>query len=172
MLCRKSVRWLYRLERNYSWESRRTVPEDLVFRDSAGKVRLIIEEQGRITITEGYAWNGCSPKFCVLDILFGTPDGVVHAETGRPKTYYASLVHDALYQFLRECVPLTRGDADRVFLRLLKESDFLLARIYWLFVRGFGWAVWRGTKAKRKWRGTRERVAELLPPEQKASGVA
>ena len=170
MLCRKSVRWVYRLDRSYSWESGRALPEDFVFRDSQGKVRLIIEEQGTITVTAGYAWNGCSPKICVLDILLGTPDGVVHAETGRPKTYYASLVHDALYQFLREAAPLTRRDADRFFLRLLKESDFILAHLYWLVVRAIGWLVWRGTEVRREWHGSREQVAELLPPRDQATG--
>jgi hypothetical protein len=171
MLCRKGVRWVYRLERNYSWESSHRLPEDFFFRDGQGKVRLIIEKEGTITVTAGYAWDGCSPKFCAFDILFGTPDGIVHAETGRPKTYYASLVHDALYQFLREAAPLTRRDADRFFLRLLKESDFLPAHLYWLVVRVLGWFVWRGTEAKRQWHGTRERVADLLPSSHQASGL-
>ncbi len=95
-MCRNGVKWLYKLERNYSWESRHAVPEDYVFTDQTGVVRLIIERDGRVTVTRDYAWNGCSPKLCVWDVLFGTPDGVVHAHTGRPKTYYASLVHDAL----------------------------------------------------------------------------
>ncbi len=171
MLCRKGVRWVYRLERNYSWESSHRLPEDFVFRDGQGKVRLIIEKEGTITVTAGYAWDGCSPKICAFDILLGTPDGIVHAETGRPKTYYASLVHDALYQFLREAAPLTRRDADRFFLRLLKESDFLPAHLYWLVVRVLGWLVWRGTEAKRQWHGTRERVADLLPSSHQASGL-
>lgn len=168
MLCRKSVRWVYRLDRSYRWESGRAVPEDFVFRDSRGKVRLIVEKQGTITVTAGYTWNGCSPKICVLDILLGTPDGVVHTETGRPKAYYASLVHDALYQFLHEAAPLTRRDADRFFLRLLKESDFLPAHLYWLVVRAIGWLVWRGTEMKREWHGSKERVAEFLPPSHQA----
>lgn len=164
MLCRRSVSWLYRLERNYSWESGHPVAETLVFRDSAGKVRLIIEEGGRITVTRGYAWNGCSPKVCVFDILLGTPDGVVYAPTGRPKAYYASLIHDALYQFLGEGLPISRGDADGFFLLLLQESEFLPAHLYWLGVRAFGWLAWRVTKTKRGWRGTRQRLVELVPP--------
>lgn len=96
MFCRNSVKWLYRAGRNFSWESGYTIREDRIFFDSSGKVRLVLEKGGRITVTRGYAWNGCTPKMCFLDLLIGTPDGVVHAVTGRPKTYYASMVHDAL----------------------------------------------------------------------------
>ena len=75
-------------------------------------------------MTEGYAWNGCRPKVCVFDFLLGTPEGVVYAKTGRRKTYFASLVHDALYQFLPEDLPYRRRDADRFFLVLLGDSEF------------------------------------------------
>lgn len=169
MLCKNGVSWLYRLERNYTWESGRRLREDLVFRDRKGKVRLIVEASGRITVTRGYSWNGCSPKLCVLDILLGTPEGVVHAVTGKPKTYYASLVHDALYQFLREGMPLKRPDADRFFLRLLRQAEFAPRGLYWLAVRALGWLVWLGKKQRRRWKGTRETplewgVPELAPP--------
>ena len=156
MLCKHGARWLYRLERSYSWESGHLVPADLAFRDARGKVRLVIETSGRITVMRGYGWNGCSPKVCVLDITIGTPDGVVHVRTGRPKAYYASLVHDALYQFLPLATPLTRADADGFFLRLLAESDFAPRRLYWLAVRAFGWIVRLGTQRARGWDGTRQ----------------
>ncbi len=163
MWCSNSVRWLYRLDQNFTWDSRHPVPEDLVFRDRTGAVRLIIEAGGKITVTRGYAWNGCSPKWCVWDVLLGTPDGVVHARTGKPKTYFASLVHDALYQFLPDGLPLRRRDADRFFLVMLGESDFAPRRIYHWVVRLIGWLVWRATRWKRQTRGSRDRIAELLP---------
>src|SRR5712691_2897454 len=100
MFCENSVRWLYWLEKNFSWDSGLSISQDYAFKDKTGVVRLILERGGRITVTQGYAWDGCSPKFCFCDLLFGTPDGVVDTQTGRPKTYYASLVHDALYQFV------------------------------------------------------------------------
>jgi len=156
MWCKDGAAWLYRLERNYSWDSGVAVPADLIFRDAKGRVRLVIETTGRMTVMRGYSWNGCSPKFCLFDILIGTPDGVVHLGTGRPKAYYASLVHDALYQFLPLSAPLTRADADRVFLRLLAESNFVPRRLYWLAVRLFGWIVRLGQKRVRKWEGARE----------------
>lgn len=156
MLCKSGVSWLYKLDRSYSWDSGRPIPTDLAFRDKKGKVRLVIETSGRITVMRGYSWNGCSPKFCLLDVLIGTPDGVVHARTGKPKAYYASLVHDALYQFLPLSAPLTRRDADRVFLLLLGESDFAPRYVYWLAVRAFGWIVRVGQKRARQWEGQRE----------------
>lgn len=163
MFCRDSVRWLHRLERNFTWDSNHPIPEDLIFRDKTGVVRLIMEEDGRITINSGYAWNGCSPKFCVFDILLGTPEGVVHASTGKPKTYYASLVHDALYQFLPDGLPVRRRHADWFFLRLLGESGFAPRWIYWGVVRMIGGFVWRGTRQKRQNKGTCQRVADLVP---------
>ncbi len=163
MLCRNSVRWLYRLERNFTWDSKHSISEDLIFRDKTGAVRLIVEKDGQVTITGGYAWNGCSPKFCVFDIVLGTPEGVVHASTGRPKTYYASLVHDAFYQFLPEGLPLGRRHADLFFLRLLAESEFAPRWVYWGVVRIIGGLVWRGTRWRRQNRGARQRVADLVP---------
>lgn len=165
-MCKNSVLWLYRLEANYRWESGFDVGEDRIFLDASGRVRLIIEAQGRITVMRGYSWNGCSPKVCVFDLLLGTPDGVVHAATGRPKTYFASMIHDALYQFLRADSPFTRKQADTCFLRLMEASDFSLRYIYWAAVRVLGRLVWRGKSAKRRWRGTGVRVSALLAPTQ------
>lgn len=156
-MCRKTVKWVYRLDRTFVWESGLPVTEDLVFKDAKGKVRLIVEQGGRLTVTRGYAWNGCSPKVCVFDLLLGTPDGAVYEGTGRPKTYFASMVHDALYQFLDAGSTISRAQADGCFVRLLGESEFVLGRLYWAAVRAFGWLVWRGKKAARNWRG------EVLP---------
>jgi hypothetical protein len=166
MLCRKTVAWLYRLDRSLAWESALPVHEDLVFLDGDGKVRLIVESGGRLTVTRGYAWNGCSPKVCILDLLIGTPDGAVYQPTGRPKAYYASLVHDALYQFLDAGSPITRAQADDCFLRLMGESEFVLRHVYWAAVRVFGGFVWQGKKAARNWRG------EALPVSALGSGAA
>jgi hypothetical protein len=149
-----------------SWESGHLLPEDYVFFDSSGKAWLFLESSGTITVMQGYAWNGCTPKLCFLDLLIGTPDGTVYGGTGKRKTYYASLIHDALYQFLREASPLTRGDADRFFLRLMQESEFVLARLYWLVVRAFGWLAWHGTSRRREWRGRRESLTDLQPTDQ------
>lgn len=87
------------------------------------------------------------------------PDGVVHAGTGRPKTYYASLVHDALYQFLPDGLPLKRVDADRFFLRLMEKSEFGPRWIYWIFVRLFGGLFRRVARRIRKTRGTWQAIS-------------
>ena len=152
MWCENVVSWLYRLPANHAWESGLAIEHDAAFRDKKGRIRLVLEKGGRIVVMRGYAWNGCSPKFCLCDILLGTPDGAVDARTGRPKTYFASLVHDALCQFLPDGLPLSRGDVDRCFLALLAESGFRPRWLYFVAVRAFGGIVLpilrivRGTK--------------------------
>lgn len=141
MACKDAVRWVYKLEHSYWWQSPYRVGRDYAFRDKKGRVRLVITAEGLIVVTRGYAWDGCTPKVCVLDLVLGTPDGVVSSRTGRPKTYHASLVHDALYQFLPDGLPLTRAQADRCFLLLMSETGFRLRYVYYLAVRALGWLV-------------------------------
>lgn len=154
MFCKHGVKWLYRLDKNFSWQSKLDIKEDYAFKDKNGTVRLILEQGGKITVTKDYAWNGCSPKFCFCDILFGTPEGVVDAGTEKPKTYYASLVHDAMYQFLPDGLPVTRADADQCFLLLMQKTGFRPRFIYYLAVRLFGGIVWRLERSARKTKGT------------------
>ena len=92
------------------------------FSDGSGKVWLKLD--GRtITIARGYAWDGSSPKRLVLGRWVGTPD--------YEATRMASLVHDALYQFLHvRCFPLGRKDCDRLFGRIMKARGFPL---WWLY---------------------------------------
>ena len=159
--CENSVRWLYMLDQHFTWESGLEIKEDVAFKDKTGVVRLVLEKGGRFTVMRGYAWNGCSPKYCLFDILLGTPDGVVDSRTGRPKTFYASLVHDALYQFVPDGLPLTRRQADQCFLRLLEETGFRPRILYYLAVRVFGALVRRATRYVRRTVGTKA----LLEPE-------
>jgi hypothetical protein len=160
MFCIDEVKWVFRLEDDFSYKTHLQVPQKYIFRDKNGVVRLIIDRDGKFTVTKGYAWNGCSPKFMLFDLIIGTPDGVVHKKTGKRKTYYATCLHDALYQFIQEIAPLSRADADRIFLNAMKETKFIYAYIYWFFVRLFGWLVWRTWKHTRKLHGTREVVIE------------
>ena len=153
MKCNNTVNWLYYNEEHFPWLSDLKVNQDYVFRDENGIVRLILETDGKLTVMRGYTWNGCSPKGCILDLLIGTPDGAVYKPTGKPKTYYASMVHDALYQFLNTDAPYTREEADTCFLQLMEESEFILRGIYWLATRLFGRSVWHGKRKFRKWRG-------------------
>lgn len=87
-----------------------------------------------ITISGGYAWNGCTPKRYsrVLRRWIGTPDFKA--------TIPASLVHDALYQF-SHCrdFPLHRSDCDEIFRQLIvKSGSPKIAETYHWAVRKFG----------------------------------
>jgi hypothetical protein len=81
------------------------------FADETGRDWLTIEGQF-ITVSEGYANDGCSPKFKVLGQWVGTPDFLW--------TRLASTIHDACYQFAHiPCFPLTRHEADHLFYDLM-----------------------------------------------------
>jgi len=100
---------------------------------------LRIDQDGQVTVKaneNGYAWDGCTPKCSILNLfILGVPDGHVDYRTGRPFTYYASMVHDALYQYL-DTIPVTKKEVDLLFLEML--GDFKLKWIYYLAVRWFG----------------------------------
>ena len=92
---------------------------------------------------QGYAWDGCSPKFKIKDIYFGIPEAVLNFGTGQSKTYYASLIHDVFYQFSKNVRALVkRKEVDREFYAILKRDDFRFAGLYYFFVRLFGWIWW------------------------------
>src|SRR3989441_12713724 len=115
----------------------------------------MLRRQGTITVAARSAWDGCTPKFCIPDILLGTPDRLVDSKTTQPKTYYASLVHDALYQFLLDGLPFTRRQADGCFLRLMGQTGFAPRYVYWAAVRIFGWLFVAQHRFKRSNRGTK-----------------
>jgi hypothetical protein len=100
---------------------------------------LEISTSGQIRVKAnegGYAWDGCTPKWSLLNLcIVGAPDGHIDYRTMQPYTYAASLVHDALYQYL-DSVPVAKEDIDRLFLQML--GDFKLRRIYYWFVRCCG----------------------------------
>ena len=166
----KRVDWIYELSEDCSWKQTIiTVPQTVHFYDLRNVLRLSINTTGLITVHAGYAWDGCSPKFTVRNskTIIGTPEGLLYLDktlgkNHRRKTYYASLVHDALYQFLDEAAasaatthtnnqPLyTRQQADRCFHALLKETHFLWAGVYFAAVRVFGGRFRRRTKERRK----------------------
>ena len=106
-----------------------------------------LAKNGLITIKgthyKGYAWDGCSPKVKIKDLYLGIMEGVLNFDTGYSKTYYASLVHDVLYQFSQELKSfIRRKDVDREFYTILKRDDFRFAFLYYLAVRLFGWIFW------------------------------
>ncbi len=108
---------------------------------------LKLDEDGTIIVRgsnkNGYAWDGCSPKIKIKDVYFGTPEGVLNFETGRSKTYYASLIHDVLYQFSEQIKSFVkRKQADREFDIILKQHKFEFARLYYGVVRLLSWLFW------------------------------
>ncbi|MFA5197799.1 MAG: hypothetical protein WC437_05275 [Patescibacteria group bacterium] len=95
------------------------------------------------THQKGYAWDGCSPKFKIKDWYFGTWEAVLNFETGQSKTYYASLVHDVFYQFAKDVRSfIKRKEVDQEFLNILKRDGLRFAKLYYIFVRLFGWIWW------------------------------
>ena len=100
---------------------------------------LEISTSGQIRVkanVSGYAWDGCTPKLSFFNLfIFGVPDGHFDYRTTKPYTYYASLVHDALYQYL-DSVPVSKDKIDLLFLEML--GDFKLRKIYYFFVKHFG----------------------------------
>jgi hypothetical protein len=134
-------RWLFQLEKDYSFKSEKVsikLKEDLEFCDKCHKLWLEIKEDGTITVKEGYAWDGCSPKFNILDLFWvGIPDGAI--DENKPITYYASLVHDALGQFAKkepEKMPFNRQERDLIFKEMLE--DFTFQGLYYMALRIFG----------------------------------
>lgn len=134
--------WLYRIDREFRVES------PFVGRPFRARW-LTIHADGTIIIPAGYAWDGCTPKWSVFDLCtIGTPDGIVNVRTGMRRTGRASLVHDALYQYLA-WHEISRAEADRLFLDLMRRDGFALARLYWLAVRAFGGVFARGKHPDR-----------------------
>lgn len=83
-----------------------------------------------------YAWDGCSPKWEKVDLLIGTPDGRLDWNTLEPITYYASMIHGVLCQFINSPrFPISRKEADIIFRELLKIAEFKLSKIYYYAVR-------------------------------------
>jgi hypothetical protein len=113
-----------------------------------------------VTCPGTYAWDGCTPKvpFYWLAII-GVPDwwekhhrvrqlhngDLSETEVFWPLTHPASLVHDALYQYLN-AAPVAKHEADLLFLHMLYEAGMLrpVAFVYYLAVRLFGAPEVRG----------------------------
>jgi hypothetical protein len=107
------------------------------------------------SVRRTYAWDGCTPKrFFFWFAILGTPDWWQVAETVTTlddknsyvkksvfwqQAHHASLVHDALYQYL-DSIPIAKRDVDRQFFEMLLDSVMprVLARTYHFFVRHFG----------------------------------
>lgn len=154
-----SVRWVFCLDKNYPYDIRRYLPPDwndgCAFLDSHGQRRLEIHPDGTAVVMADYAWDGCTPKFSLFDIVFGIPDGIPNENTKKPKAYYASLMHDVFYQFIDAKLPLTRKQIDRIFLEILERDRFAPRWVYYAVVRLLGGSFRRFTHWKRSYEGRR-----------------
>ncbi|BAK75374.1 protein of unknown function [Pseudogulbenkiania sp. NH8B] len=118
--------WRYRLDRPFHHTSTHLVSVE--YRNDW----IDIRPRGSIFIQPGYAWDGCSPAWRLpAGLWLGTPDGPLMPD-GRPQTFYASLVHDALCQWKRE-IPIKRRATVQVFAELLQLAGFPTWRV-WLYV--------------------------------------
>jgi len=101
---------------------------------------LLVEPTGKIVVKangKGFKWDGCTPKFNILDLfIIGTPDGIINVDTGYPKTFYASMVHDVMYQYFDE-IPIPKKKIDRLFYDMLKKEKFKLSFLYYIAVKLF-----------------------------------
>lgn len=115
---------------------------------------LEIKKNGEIILkgsnNDGYAWDGCSPKFNFLQFMFGTPDGTININTEKPYAYYASMFHDVLYQFKKD-IPLSRKESDIIFKKLLKREGFIWYWLYYIGVRigGIFYGNWKIKKSSK-----------------------
>lgn len=154
-----SVKWVYELDQDYSINVAKQLGAALTapcaFLDRSGRRWLELRPDGTLKVLAPYAWDGCTPKFAVLDIVIGTPDGIPNSTTRKPKAYFASLVHDALYQFMDAGLPLSRQQADHIFLDILARDAFAPRWIYFAAVRAFGELSRRITRRKRTYSGRR-----------------
>jgi hypothetical protein len=120
---------------------------------------MTLTEDGSLTIkgdnADGYAWDGCTPKFMVYGMVFGVLEGDLNPETDKSRTYYPTLVHDIFYQFSYHFRgPKMRAAVDSEFLRMLNEEHFPAACAYYRAVRLVSWAFWgrkcEGCRADKK----------------------
>lgn len=125
--------YLYTLENDYKFFAQTLIP--IRFEN-----KWIRANEVSFTIKKGYSWNGASPKKMMFNKVIGTPEGPI-GDNGLPATYHATLIHDALYQFMPELEKLgyTRKQADQEFLYEMQFAGFKYAKLYYYGVRMFGW---------------------------------
>lgn len=122
--------YLYVLRKPFSYKSQ--LLSGVSFRNEW----VHITPDGTITISAGYAWDGCSPKWQVGRYAVGVPDGPLQSD-GYPQTAWASLVHDAVCQF-KALIPVTKRTAVRLFDELLRAAKWMLRPVYVAAVNLFG----------------------------------
>lgn len=100
---------------------------EVSFRDEHGREWMHMTGRTK-TISNGYSWNGNSPKrgvrFLGCDLWFGTPDY-------HPGTLEASLGHDPDFQFSHtEHFPFTWTECNQHYLIICRSRGFKLANAF------------------------------------------
>ncbi len=147
----------------FTWKLDRDVQVKLsIYGVDYKQTYLTMSPKGELHINKNYAWNGCSPKFEVFGMVFGTPEGALPKDQEKqsilknlenqgyhdldwrmPKTYYASLLHDSLYQISEKCSGQMRRDkVDTIFYQILRAYNFFPAPFYYQAVKYFGRHYW------------------------------
>ncbi|RVU83818.1 hypothetical protein EOL70_13400 [Leucothrix sargassi] len=130
--------YIYKLEADYAFRASFELDQLLVFKHN-NKIWLVITPTRDIIVAKDYAWDGCSPKVSIAGFTLGIPDGEIHPETGKPRAYFASLIHDALLQFSDDPrMPFSRAQIDEMFYDILKRDGFKAAPLYYFVVRKLG----------------------------------
>lgn len=134
-----SANWLYRLDKPFSVQTLLRPNHNYFIVDSLVTRPLAeLRPDGLLVIYEGFAWDGCTPKFRVSKYLVGVWDGSTVG--GVPETYYASLIHDALCQLLG-LYPIDEFDrkaVDLEFKTQLARDRFVYQELYYGAVRTYG----------------------------------
>lgn len=101
------------------------------FRDAKRREWARIDGQV-LTIREGYVWNGCSPtRYFPIIGWIGTPTP--------PSVRLASLVHDAMFQFVNVADwPIPYKTCNDLFFDIMRASGFRWTCIYHGAVHRFG----------------------------------
>lgn len=81
----------------------REVGDGIILNDSDGRKVVTFQRPGMIIVARGYRWDGCSPKFNVLDLFWiGTPDGVIigseRPESGPDEYRHIPITHERVTQ--------------------------------------------------------------------------
>lgn len=141
----EAVKYKYTLEKDYSFSAYLAPNEAKEWKAFIAKVgekvlgSISLTRNGELSylvikINKGYSWDGCSPNWRIGKFVFGTPDGKIDKITGKPITYYPSLVHDFLYQFKKEH-GVSRITADTLFYSQLATAGFCCPLLYYVGVR-------------------------------------
>ena len=102
---------------------------------------------GVLVVPKHYAWDGCTPAWFLPLLGWVSPPQGKKDTQGRPASYFATLVHDALCQFRTDPrLKITQAQVVQLFYDMLIEGGFpkWQAKFYAKMVDWFGPQNWKG----------------------------